>query len=62
MHGPNAGLLYEDDIMSIRKEESFLHFYAYVNYRDVCERNRTQTIYVYWRQRWGGVAPGQVTV
>jgi hypothetical protein len=57
---PKAGLLSEDEVMAIKKGETFLHFYAYVEYEDVYKRYRIQTRHVYWKMRWGGKFDRQI--
>jgi hypothetical protein len=57
---PNNGSLAEQEVMSIRKGESFLHYYGFVKYRDVFNRNRRTTIHMRWTMRWGGMIQGQI--
>jgi hypothetical protein len=52
--------LTEDQVMSIRKGESFLHFYGFANYRDVFERDRRTTVHIRWFMRWGGQLEAQI--
>jgi len=56
---PNANLT-EDEVMSIRKGQAFIHFYGFVKYRDVFDRSRRQTIHMRWTMRWGGMIEGQI--
>ena len=57
---PNAGFLTENEIMSVKRSQSYIHFYGFVRYRDVYERRRRQTIHIRWTMRWGGTIEGQV--
>jgi hypothetical protein len=57
---PNP-ILTEDEIIKIRKGESFLHFYGFVNHRDVFDNPWTSTIHCRWKMNWGGVIKGTVT-
>jgi hypothetical protein len=52
--------LSEADVMSLRTEKSFLHFYGFADYRDVFDRKRRATIHVRWYMRWGGQLEGQI--
>jgi hypothetical protein len=52
--------LVEDDMMKIKKAEAFIHFYGFVNYRDVFKRDRRATIHVRWTMRWGGMTEGMI--
>lgn len=56
---PNATLT-EDEVMSLRKQQAFVHFYGFVKYRDVFDRSRRQTIHMRWTMRWGGMVEGQI--
>ncbi|HEV7217920.1 MAG TPA: hypothetical protein VGN39_03515 [Terriglobales bacterium] len=49
-----------DTAMSIRNGKSFLHFYGFVTYRDVFDRNRRTNIHLLWTVRWGGIVEGQI--
>jgi hypothetical protein len=53
-------LLSETDVLSLRIEKSFLHFYGLADYRDVFDRKRRATIHVRWYMRWGGQPEGQI--
>lgn len=52
--------LTEDDVMRVRKDEAFVHFYGFVKYRDVFKRDRGATIHMRWTMRWGGTRPGMI--
>ena len=52
--------LTEDDVMSLRTEKSFIHFYGFATYRDVFERDRKVTIHIRWFMRWGGTFKGMI--
>jgi len=50
----------EDDVMDIRKELSFIHFYGFARYRDLFDRNWRVNIHVRWKMRWGGTTEGTI--
>ena len=52
--------LTDDDVMKIRKDEAFIHFYGFVKYQDVFKRDRQTTIHVRWTMRWGGTMEGMI--
>jgi hypothetical protein len=51
---PNA-FLTDDDVIKIRKGETFLHFYGFVKYRDIFDRLWTKNVHLRWTMRFGGV-------
>jgi hypothetical protein len=57
---PNA-ILSTDEVLKIRKGESFLHFYGFVKFRDVFQGKWMTTIHMRWIMRWGLVLQGTVT-
>ena len=52
--------LTEDDVMKVRKDEGFIHFYGFVKYQDVFKRDRQANIHVRWTMRWGGTMEGMI--
>jgi hypothetical protein len=50
----------DDDVISIHKSESFVHFFGVARYRDIFKRKRRSTIHVRWKMRWGGMTEGQI--
>jgi hypothetical protein len=51
--------LTDDAVMSIKKAESFVHFYGFVNYHTVFKRDMRATVHLRWTMRWGGMIQGQ---
>lgn len=49
-----------DEVIEVHKEQSFIHFYGFADYRDVFDRNRRTTIHLRWTMKWGGVIPGEI--
>jgi hypothetical protein len=58
---PIDSSLTEDDVMKVRNNEAFIHFYGFVKYQDVFKRDRQATIHVRWTMRWGGTREGMIT-
>jgi hypothetical protein len=44
----------DNDVRSIQKGESFVHFFGVARYRDIFKRKRRSTIHMRWKMRWGG--------
>jgi hypothetical protein len=52
--------LTDDAVMSIKKAESFVHFYGFVKYHTIFESNMRATVHLRWMMRWGGMIEGQI--
>jgi hypothetical protein len=65
---PNKFLVYlepttvltDEDVVNIRNEKSFIHFYGFAMYQDIFGRKKRTTIHLRWTMRWGGMVKGQV--
>ncbi len=55
-----SDILTEEEALSVRKEESFLHVYGFARYRDLFDRNWRVNIHLRFRMLWGGTFPGKV--
>lgn len=53
--------LTQEEVISIRKRESFIHFYGFVDYFDVFDKNWRINIHLRLMMHWGGIVQGQVT-
>lgn len=49
------------EVIQIRGEERFLHFYGFVRYTDIYEQTWKRSIHLRWVVRLGGVISGQIT-
>jgi hypothetical protein len=56
-----SSMLTNDEILKIRQGEFVLHFYGFVNHRDVFKPVVwTTAIHLRWKMRWGGMIQGTV--
>jgi hypothetical protein len=53
-------ILTQAQILEIRQEQSFIHFYGFVRYRDVYDRIHKVRIHLRWVMRWGLQMQGQI--
>jgi hypothetical protein len=50
----------ENELLEIKKGNLFVHFYGFVQYQDVFERNWRRRIHLRWAMRWGGTFEGMI--